>query len=790
VPTPLSLLTSATAGGSSGKLGDQPGAQQQPKTDMASKHAPQVQGNKKQLSLNQPPTMDRWKSMVHKAEEAANALAKEHPRSVLGAHWRDVTGPRETLQDDSVAAAKAGKAAQDQLVQLAKDHLKQKGIYAPAAMCEKDNLPCPGTLRAQETSTGHYAPVRDNGPAPGEQLKTVHKAKTVKGVMPAPARYPAVSFYAKMREELSEKEKARLAAGSSHRTSLEMLAPGQNNRRPDHNVKEHREREEHRDEEKRRKEDELRRERLSRLTREQVHHSQKRRVDVHKEVSSRNINNHLYKMFSGPSGETSGHDERLRESYSRPSADELKFRDSIRSIEGSKLYQEEMDDDDEADPAEEARQKKMRGQLRIKQAQERMAVRWRQIMSHPPRRNAATRPDMLDPRELLTPRVGFKAKKKELDDFKNAIEMYESDPEMNPMTMIQAHHLSQYGVMPPESDSARDWQAWYREATDKAQILSDQVAMLASPTVDAQHRWDHGSPGDWCGTGGCRTLAHEQAGHRYVASAPPAPDKLERSITNRMNKAVLSGEDKGGRMPTEVTISTAPAPRLEDRSRRDRGHLPSLRSRHREYSSSGAQQQGYSASEHRRDERREREHGNHGEYRHHEEERTERAYQERMAYDREYERDAEREGSSRSSRRGYEERDMRDEVDNSFSHTPAHDNAPVKQLYGKVDQLQDEVSHLVKILSRRQMAHRGGERGDERSERRHQGRRQEEREDGALNTFREHDGVVRMGNTDSGRDSSRHEEAREDSDSHSDKARLAARHVVDWLRGAMLAARV
>lgn len=33
--------------------------------------------------------------------------------------------------------------------------------------------------------------------------------------------------------------------------------------------------------------------------------------------------------------------------------------------------------------------------------------------------------------------MGFKAKKKELDDFKNAIEMYESDPEMNPMTMIQ-----------------------------------------------------------------------------------------------------------------------------------------------------------------------------------------------------------------------------------------------------------------------------------------------------------------------------------------------------------------
>ena len=35
------------------------------------------------------------------------------------------------------------------------------------------------------------------------------------------------------------------------------------------------------------------------------------------------------------------------------------------------------------------------------------------------------------------PRVGFKAKKKELADFKAAIEMYEADPEMNPMTIVQ-----------------------------------------------------------------------------------------------------------------------------------------------------------------------------------------------------------------------------------------------------------------------------------------------------------------------------------------------------------------
>jgi len=363
------------------------------------------QARKKLLPLNQPPTLDRWKSMVRKAEEAANALAKEHPRSVLGAHWRqDVTGPTETLRDDSAAAVQVGKAAQDQLVQLAKDNLKQKGIYAPAAMCEKDNLPCPGSLQAEETSTGHYAPVRDNGPAPGEQIKAVQTGTKAGVVMPAPARYPAVSFYAQMREELSEKEKARLSAGASHRISLEMLAPGQSNRRPERDVKEHREREERRDEDRRRKEDELRRERLSRLSREQSRHGDEERASVRKreEGSARNINNHLYKMFSAPSKKSNRRQERLRESESetRPSADELKSRDSIRSIEGSKLYQEEMGDDE--DPDEEERQKKLRGQLRIKQAQERMAVKWRQIMSHPPRRTAATRPDMLDPRELVS----------------------------------------------------------------------------------------------------------------------------------------------------------------------------------------------------------------------------------------------------------------------------------------------------------------------------------------------------------------------------------------------------
>jgi hypothetical protein len=39
----------------------------------------------------------------------------------------------------------------------------------------------------------------------------------------------------------------------------------------------------------------------------------------------------------------------------------------------------------------------------------------------------------------LEPRVGFRAKKKELDTFKAAIEQYEADPEMNPMTVMQVY---------------------------------------------------------------------------------------------------------------------------------------------------------------------------------------------------------------------------------------------------------------------------------------------------------------------------------------------------------------
>ena len=312
--------------------------------------------------------------------------------------------------------------------------------------------------------------------------------------------------------------------------------------------------------------------------------------------------------------------------------------------------------------------------------------------------------------------------------------------------------------MPPESDSARDWQAWYRETTDKAQILSDQVAMLASPLVDGPHRWDHGHPGDWCGSGGCKTLAHEQRGDRYVAK-PPAPDHLERSLRGKMTRAVLSGVDAGGRLPTEVTISSDPARQDEDEQSHRR--LPVLRARGNDDSAHDGE---YRTSEDWRDDRGAREHEA---YRRHAEE------EERRDYERDYERDHER----RRSDRGYEEHGRR-----YHDASPREEAEPVKQLYGKVNQLQDEVSHLVKMLSRRQLAQRAEEQGDVRNERADDEVRERQHERRNPEAFREHHGVVQMGNTER-----QDVHAEKEKDVHAEKERLAASHVIDWLRGAILA---
>ena len=661
---------------------------------------------------------ESWKDTVRKAEAAADALAERHPRSVLGAHWRDASGgASDTLQEASAAAAKAGQAAEDQLVQLAKDHLKAKGIYAPAAMCEKDKMPCPGTLEAKETSEGHYTPVRDNGPAPGKALPAGKSPKS-KTVMPAPARYPAVSFYAKIREEASEH--ARLSrAGTSRHSTVDMLAlkPGEHGAGYAHTADA-----EHRalpDGSHRRggSDDGLR--------------GDERRGDDGADLDRR-IRHHLYRMFVSKSRERSARAARHFEAETRPSASALESRDSIRGLKRdaekrrTQLYEGDAngDDEDEEDtrvnPREEEEQRRreeeerrMRHAQRVKEAQERMARRWRQMMADPPRSSRATRPDLLDPRELLVPRVGFNAKKKELDDFKSAIEMYEADPEMNPMTVLQAHHLAKYGVMPPESDSPRDWQAWYREATDKAQVLSDQIAVLAKPVVDPRHRWDHGGPGDWCGTGGCRTMAHEQHGDRYMPGGRPKEDELERRITDQMQRAVVSGEDAGGGQPSEVTVSDSAVSRREPSALRSRddayaearidGHRRDRRSSHvrqwRRTRRQGRQEEW--RFDHRRQGRGFRE----------EREGGGRRWQGRRQNWRR-ERGAEMERRRAPGVRD-DSHDFSDDYPARYASDAGDAGAAVgddeaqsrsvtgRQLVDKVDTLEDEVQHLVKMLSRR-----------------------------------------------------------------------------------------
>ena len=302
---------------------------------------------------------------------------------------------------------------------------------------------------------------------------------------------------------------------------------------------------------------------------------------------------------------------------------------------------------------------------------------------------------------------------------------------------MQAHKLEKYGIMPPESDQPRVWQAWYRMVTDKARILSDQVAMLAEPVLDAKHRWDHGSPGD----------GEQDAVRRVAPPPPPAPDRLERSIEGKMATEVITGEDAGGREPTEVTVSEAPedAPaEFRDDSGRGYRELPSLRARDRGY---------MRAPQRDRDEYVEERDGDY-------------IGQQRMQREGDYR----REGMRHDDRARRENEEKRPRYERAYEEQgPRHEyitrSEPVGRLYGKVDRLEDEVGHLVKILSRRQQRLAGEDSG--REER--QGEDSEARDE------------VRA-------ESRRRVEAHDNS--HAEKARLAARHVVDWLRGAMLVAKL
>jgi hypothetical protein len=62
---------------------------------------------------------------------------------------------------------------------------------------------------------------------------------------------------------------------------------------------------------------------------------------------------------------------------------------------------EEAEEDPEVEKEEQEREKTLQYHMHVKQAQERMAAKWREMMANPPPRTSNTRPDMLDKRELV-----------------------------------------------------------------------------------------------------------------------------------------------------------------------------------------------------------------------------------------------------------------------------------------------------------------------------------------------------------------------------------------------------
>ena len=137
-------------------------------------------------SVEAMPTKSEWKRIVKNAEKEAEKLAQKHPRSVLGAHWRDSLTPKEDyqsqLRQDSKDATRAKTDAQSESLALEDAHMKHVGIYQKAACKEKNSCgQARGEPRVRPAGTGG---------------KVQSSSKKL-----APARYPAVSFYAQLREE-------------------------------------------------------------------------------------------------------------------------------------------------------------------------------------------------------------------------------------------------------------------------------------------------------------------------------------------------------------------------------------------------------------------------------------------------------------------------------------------------------------------------------------------------------------------------------------------------------------
>ena len=162
----------------------------------------------------QQPSKAEWHAIVKKAEEYAHKEARKHPRDILGAHWRselDTTSSKQATAQAEAAARRAAKRAAEHLKKLHDAHLKQIGIYAPEpvlhtllASSSKKTAPSATEARssAEAPATTLHEPVQSDSSPPSSTSARASPPEAQAGerVPPeTPMRYPAVSFFARMR---------------------------------------------------------------------------------------------------------------------------------------------------------------------------------------------------------------------------------------------------------------------------------------------------------------------------------------------------------------------------------------------------------------------------------------------------------------------------------------------------------------------------------------------------------------------------------------------------------------
>ena len=104
-----------------------------------------------------------------------------------------------------------------------------------------------------------------------------------------------------------------------------------------------------------------------------------------------------------------------------------------------------------------------------------VAREWHALMRHPPPVTPATRPDVRDAREYPYPGRRWAARKREMQRFGSAIATYESDPELNPVLVMQVVICAGR-----ERDRERERERRERERERERKRRSDGVTERAS----------------------------------------------------------------------------------------------------------------------------------------------------------------------------------------------------------------------------------------------------------------------------------------------------------------------